>query len=82
MTVGAALTVKAFDSEPAPSSGLVTVTVRAPVLADAVMLMLAVSSVEEMKLVELTVMPAPENVTAAPLTKPVPLIVIGWFDAP
>jgi len=32
--------------------------------------------------VEFTVIPVPENETVAPLTKPVPLIVIGWFVAP
>ena len=75
-TFGPALTVKALASEPSPSSGFVTVTVRASVPALAETLTSAVSSVEDLKVVE-AVMPLPEKLTEAPLTKPLPLIVIS-----
>src|SRR5919198_295204 len=44
--------------------------------------MFAVSCVALTKLVELTVIPVPEKLTAAPLTKPVPLTVMLWLAAP
>ena len=45
---------------------------------------LAVSSVDDLKVVEFTVTPVPENAACspAPLTKPLPLIAIDWFVAP
>ena len=80
-TVGPASTVKAAAFEPTPASGLVTVTVRAPVLAPGSTVTLAVSSVDDLKVVELTVTPAPKD-DVAPLTKFAPLIVIVWLLAP
>jgi hypothetical protein len=82
LTVGAALTVKMPVAVPAPLSGFVTVTFRAPVVAPEDTLMFAVSEVALLNVTELTVMQVPENVTFAPLTKPVPLMVMLWFDAP
>jgi hypothetical protein len=81
-TVGAAFTVKQFVHEPLPASGLVTVTLPAPVVAPAETVMLAVTEVEDTKVVEFTVIPDPENVAAAPLTNPVPVIVIDWLEVP
>ena len=46
VTVGAALTVKTSVPVPVPASGLVTVTLRAPVVALPAIVMLAVSEVE------------------------------------
>ena len=43
---------------------------------------LTVSWVDELNVVEFTVIPVPENDTAAPDTNPVPVIVKFWFDAP
>jgi hypothetical protein len=73
--VGAALTLKTPLPVPTPASGLVTVTLPAPVLAVEEMLMFAVSWVELTNVVELTVIPEPENTALAPLTKPVPVMV-------
>src|SRR6266540_6131330 len=75
VTVGAAFTVKQPEHEPVPVSGLVTVTSRAPVVAPAEIVRLAVSWVELLNVVELTVMPVPERVTAAPFWKLVPATV-------
>jgi hypothetical protein len=75
VTVGAALTVKIAVPVAELLSGLVTVTSRVPVVALELMLMFAVSELELLKVTELTVIPAPENETVAPLTKPPPLIV-------
>jgi hypothetical protein len=58
------------------------VTSRAPVAAVPVIVMFAVSEIELVKMTELTVMPRPENATVAPLTKPVPVIVMFWLVAP
>jgi hypothetical protein len=79
--VGAAFTVKQLAHEPLPASGLVTVTFPAPVVALEETVMFAVSEVEDTKVVEFTVIPLAENVAAAPLTKPVPVIVMFWFAA-
>ena len=46
------------------------------------MVTLAVSEVDELNVVEFTVIPEPENDTAAPDTKFVPVIVKFWFDTP
>jgi hypothetical protein len=81
-TVGAAFTVKHELHEPLPASGLVTVTFPAPVVAPAETVMLAVSEVEETKVVEFTVIPDPEKADVAPETKPVPVTVIDWLEAP
>jgi hypothetical protein len=80
--VGAAFTVKQLLHEPLPASGFVTVTFPAPVVAPAETVMLAVSEVDDTKVVEFTVIPDPENVAAAPLTNPVPAIVIDWLEVP
>ena len=72
----------AFSVTAALPSLLFTVTFRAPVVAPAVMVTLAVSEVAELNVVEFTVIPVPENDTAAPDTKFVPVIVKFWFDAP
>ena len=76
------MTVKQALQEPIPASGFVTVTLRAPVAAPAAIMMFAVSCVELTKVVELTVMPLPEKVTLAPLTKLVPFTVTFWLVAP
>ena len=68
--------------EPLPASGLVTVTFLAPVAAPEDTVTLAVSEVADTKLVEFTVIPAPEKAALAPLTKPVPVIVTFWLVAP
>jgi hypothetical protein len=81
-TVGAAFTVKQLEHDPTPASGFVTVTLPAPVVAFPATVMLAVSDVAETNVVEFTVMPDPENVAAAPLTNPDPVIVMFWVDAP
>ncbi len=81
-TVGAAFTVKQFVHEPLPASGLVTVTFPAPVVAPAETVMLAVSEVEETNVVEFTVIPDPEKADVAPLTNPVPVIVMDWLEVP
>jgi hypothetical protein len=89
VTLGAPLTVKEPSSE--PPSGFVSVTMRLPELAPDSIVMLAISSVEDLNVVELTVMPEP-NEDVAPLTKPVPLIAtdslpprspeLGLIDVP
>src|SRR5690348_2897603 len=80
--VGPALTSKAPASEPAPASGFVTVTARAPVAAPDSTLIVAFSSVELAKLVDSTVIPVPENDTLAPLWKLAPLTTITCLAAP
>ena len=72
----------AFSVTVALPSLLFTVTFRAPVPAFAVMVTLTVSEVAELNVVEFTVIPEPENDTAAPDKKFVPVIVKFWFDAP
>ncbi len=80
--VGPTLTVNTPVPVPEPVSGLVTVTSRAPTVAPAAIEMFAVRLVALVKLVELTVMPVPENAAVAPVTKPVPVIVMSWLRAP
>jgi hypothetical protein len=82
VTVGPALTVNTFVPVPTPPSGLVTVTLRVPVVAPDAIVMFAVSDVALTNVVELTVIPVPENDADAPLTKPVPVIVTLWLVAP
>ena len=82
VTVGPALTVNTPVPVAAVSSGLVTVTLRTPVVAPAAIVMFAVSWVALTKVVELTVIPVPEKLAAAPLTKLVPLTVTFWLLAP
>jgi hypothetical protein len=81
VTFGAETTVKALASEPVPPSELVTVTARAPVLAPDSIEIFVDSSVELTKLVDSTVMPAPNDAPAPPV-KPVPLIAIVCLLAP
>ena len=76
------MTVNAFVPVPAPESGLVTVTLRAPVAAELATLTISVSSVEDLNVVELTVTPVPENAAEAPLSKCEPVIVTVWLTAP
>ena len=71
--VGAPYTVKILP-ELLDASGLVTVTVRAPRVAPAVMVMLAVTEVALFQVVEFTVIPVPLNVVVAPVTKALPVI--------
>jgi hypothetical protein len=84
VTLGAALTVKMPVPVALVVSGFVAVTLRAPMLAFEAIVMFALTSVELTKLVELTVMPVPENEAArpVPLSKFVPLIVTVWLLAP
>ncbi len=82
LTVGPVFTVKQLLHEPFPASGLVTVTFPAPVVAPAETVMLAVSEVEDTKVVEFTVIPDPEKADVAPEANPVPVIVMFWLLAP
>jgi hypothetical protein len=78
VTVGAAFTVKRPVPVAVLRSPLVTVTFRAPTVAPAASETLTLNEVALTNVVELTVIPVPENATArdAPLMKPVPVIVI------
>src|SRR5262249_43161817 len=69
---GGAVTVKALVRVLACVSGLVTVTLREPTVALALMAMLAVSCVAELNVQELTVIPAPK-LHVAPLWKLLPV---------
>src|ERR1700761_313788 len=80
--VGAALTVNAAVAVAASPSGLVTVRLRARVAAALAMVMLAVSWVALTYVVELTVIPVPENEATAPEMKFVPVIVTLRLVAP
>jgi hypothetical protein len=82
VTVGAALTVNAPVPVALLLSGLLIVTFRTPVAALPLIEMLAVSELALLKVVELTVIPAPENDAAAPFSKLVPLIVMFWLVEP
>src|SRR5207247_1193610 len=82
LTVGPALTVKQREQDPCWPSGLVTVTSPAPVVADPVSVMLAVTCVVSTKLVELTETPLAENDATAPWAKFVPVIEMSWAAAP
>lgn len=81
-TVGPALTLKHPVHEPDAPPGSVTVTSREPMVADVATETFAVTWLESTKLVELTVIPVPENDAAAPLTKLVPVTVTFWLAAP
>jgi hypothetical protein len=74
--------VKQLAHDPFPASGLVTVTLRVPVVALEASVTFAVSEVAETNVVEFTVIPVPEKAAVAPLTNPVPVIVIDWLEAP
>ncbi len=74
--VSAGVTVKMPVPTPMPPSGLVTVMSRRPTVAPTARVMFAVTWVALVNVVELTVMPVPENVAAAPLAKPVPAITM------
>ena len=80
--MGPALTVNEFARVPTPPSGLVTVTLELPTVAFDAIETLAVSEVAEVNVVELTVIPVPENDATAPDTKFVPVIAKFWFGAP
>ena len=67
---------------PACVSVFVTVTSLAPVGAAAEMVMFAVTSVEDTKVVEFTVIPVPENDATAPVAKCVPDSVMSRPVAP
>ena len=82
VTVGGALTVKHPVQEPLSRSVFVTVMFRVPVVAFAASVMFAVSWVDDTKVVELTVIPVPENDATAPEANPVPVIVTFWFESP
>jgi hypothetical protein len=82
VVVGPVLTVKHPVHDALPVSGFVTVTLRAPVVAPVVIVMLTVTWVALLNVVELTVMPVPENEAVAPLWKPVPVIAMFWLVAP
>jgi hypothetical protein len=82
VNVGAAFTVNALPPVMFPWSGFVMIRLRAEAVAEPLMVTFAVSEVELLNVVEFTVMPVPLNVTAAPLTKPVPTIVRFWLVAP
>jgi hypothetical protein len=82
VTVGGALTVKHPEQDPLSRSVFVTVMFRVPVVAFAASVMLAVNEVGETKVVELTVIPVPENDATAPEANPVPVIVTLWLDVP
>ena len=69
----AAVTVKPLLSVPLCVSGLVTVTLRVPVVAVELMVMFAVNCVEELKAQEFTVMPVPK-LQVAPLWKLLPVM--------
>ena len=64
--------MKTLVPVPTPASGFVTVTSRAPVVAPPVIEMFTLRWEESTNVVVLTVIPVPENVAAAPLTKLVP----------
>jgi hypothetical protein len=65
--------VNAFVLVAFPASGFVTVMFQRPVLAPLAIVMLTLSRVALTYDVEVTVIPAFENVATAPETKPVPL---------
>ena len=77
-----ALTVNEFARVPTPPSGLVTVTLELPAVASDAIDTLTVSEVDELNVVEFTVIPVLENYTAALDTKSDPVIAKFWFDAP
>src|ERR1044071_8927250 len=81
--VGATI-ANALFAVPLPPSGFVTVTFREPSVAPLAMSMFAVTWVELLKVVELTVMPLPENEAArpAPLANPLPVITMFWLVRP
>jgi hypothetical protein len=79
---GAVFTVKAPFAVTVPPSVFVIVRFRAETVALGAMVTLAVSEVALLKVVEFTVMPVPLRVTAAPVTKPVPVMVSSWLTAP
>jgi hypothetical protein len=69
------VTVKTPMPVPADESGLVTVMLRAPTVALAAIVTVAVSLVALTYADELTVIPVPENVATAPEAKPLPVII-------
>ena len=61
--MGPVLTVNPAVRVPTPASGLVTSTSRRPIVAPSAIVMFAVSDVALLNVVELTVIPLPENET-------------------
>ena len=82
LTVGVPTTVKRPVPVPRPASVLVTMTSRPPTVAPAAIVMFAVICVALLRVVELTVMPLPENDATTPVAKPVPRITMFWLVAP
>src|SRR4051794_41139692 len=78
--VGSASTVNVTC--PLPLSGLVTVIVRLPIGAPAAIVMLMSISLGPTNIVLFTLIPVPENVTVAPLTKLLPVITTSLLVAP
>ena len=80
------ITVTSPVTEPEPASGLVTVRLRGPSGAPAVIAISAVSWVALVTLTLLAVTPELENVTLAPVWKPAPVMVIlmlsPWWRTP
>ena len=74
MDPGTAFTVNAFGSVVLCPSGLVTVTLRVPIVAVFAMVIFAVNCEDELNVQELTVMPLPK-LHVAPLRKFVPVKV-------
>ena len=81
--VGALLTVNAPVAAALLPSPLVSVTSWAPVLEVPDTVMFAVTCVALTYVTEFVVMPEPNDAArAGPLSKPVPVIVTFWFEAP
>ena len=76
VAVGFAFTVKHAVHDPTPASPFVTVTLRGSSVAPPATSIFTVNSVPETNVVELTVIPVPENTAAsgAPATNPDPPI--------
>ena len=76
VTVGNAFTVNTLVPTPVPASGFTTVMLPPPKAAAPAIVMFAVTWFALLNVVELTVIPAPENAAVAPLTKPLPAITM------
>ena len=80
--VRTAMTVNTFVPVPTPKSGLVTVMLPSPVVAEPEMLMVAVRWLESVNPVVTTLTPAAENDAIAPDWKPVPVMTTARPLAP
>ena len=76
------VTVNTFVPVPTPKSGLVTVMLPSPVVAEPEMLMVAVRWLESVNPVVTTLTPAAENDAIAPAWKPVPVMTTARPLAP